>query len=953
MGCLLKFRTNVNAVFSSAFAWYGRRVGTYPWVFVLGSITVNALLGLGILRLTPKTGIEDVYVPIGNQAANDRILLKALFPDKSNTDFYQHHLPDDGKYGAVVFRSTDLKNVLRTAVLDEIETVYQSILNISFADPVSNSQLDYRSVCARRSGNCITDGDYVFSAAFKTDKDAQNVSYPKYNVPGYGQLDLSSSLGQVGTQNGLLQSAGSLKIRFHLRQDSANSSELSSRWEDAFIRAIGLPAFGQGQTLSELAYATSDSLNEELEKNTGGDIKWFSLTFTLMITYASIASSGGNWVSSRGYLACAGVLAAGLGIVSGMGLVSLCGMPFTSIVGVMPFLVLGIGVDDTFVMLSGWSETHGMSGIPERLAVSLASSGLSITLTSLTDVIAFCIGASSPFLSVRAFCVYTGVAILFCYVNQITLFAGCLAIHARRVERNLHIVTCMKVPSKREVLNAEQAPKTPVSESSTIPGDTQAFERDPSQDHSAGTNPRTDDVTNNHRRPPPKVVQSTELAQPGRMPVATKCKLCFCVGEPPQNKYEDESVFEKIPRYFLPKIISSSPVKIIICPLYFVYIGVSIWGVTDMEQGLDVKNLVLPTSYYRFSQWNEDYFDSQFMITFIINGDLAYHENPTQARLGDFIRKVTQDKYIRDDFLLSWMEAYHVTPFLNTTSEADYIAGFKSFLAYRPEFQNDVNFNLDFSKILSSRFYLKTVGITSSMRQGDMMRQMRELAKNSGLPITAFSPPFIYFEQFVVILSNTLQTVGIAVCAMFVLSFFFLPYPLIVLHITITMTTIMLGIFGFMHFWGLSLSSVTMIHLVMSVGFSIDYCAHICHAVMHCLPEGTSRQHCVSLALGRVGGPILNGALSSLIGVIMLVNSESYIFKSFFKMMLLVIAFGLLHSILILPAFLSVLGPLPSDNEERVTNGVKKLAEKNLPLGLKLQTDSQNAECSVQCQPVT
>lgn len=60
-----------------------------------------------------------------------------------------------------------------------------------------------------------------------------------------------------------------------------------------------------------------------------------------------------------------------------------------------------------------------MSAIPERLAVSLASSGLSITLTSLTDIIAFCIGASSSFLSVRAFCLYTGKAASAFFVAEI------------------------------------------------------------------------------------------------------------------------------------------------------------------------------------------------------------------------------------------------------------------------------------------------------------------------------------------------------------------------------------------------------------------------------------------------------------------------------------------------------------------------------------------------------
>lgn len=64
----------------------------------------------------------------------------------------------------------------------------------------------------------------------------------------------------------------------------------------------------------------------------------------------------------------------------------------------LPFLMLGLGVDDIFVMMACWRQTqvkHYRSSIPEKMALMLQHAGTSITVTSFTDVVAFAIGAST------------------------------------------------------------------------------------------------------------------------------------------------------------------------------------------------------------------------------------------------------------------------------------------------------------------------------------------------------------------------------------------------------------------------------------------------------------------------------------------------------------------------------------------------------------------------------
>ena len=64
-----------------------------------------------------------------------------------------------------------------------------------------------------------------------------------------------------------------------------------------------------------------------------------------------------------------------------------------------------------FLLLSGLADTYECKSMltpEERIRKTMRSSGVGITITSLTDILAFLIGASSPFNSVRNFCVYTG-----------------------------------------------------------------------------------------------------------------------------------------------------------------------------------------------------------------------------------------------------------------------------------------------------------------------------------------------------------------------------------------------------------------------------------------------------------------------------------------------------------------------------------------------------------------
>ncbi len=116
---------------------------------------------------------------------------------------------------------------------------------------------------------------------------------------------------------------------------------------------------------------------------------------------------------------------------------------------------LGIGIDDTFVMLAAWRRTSMKLSVPERMGLMLSDAAVSITITSVTDMVSFWIGILSPFPSVRIFCTYSGFAVCFIFVWHITFFAGCMAVSGYCEEKNLHSIFGFKVEPMSVAIKGE------------------------------------------------------------------------------------------------------------------------------------------------------------------------------------------------------------------------------------------------------------------------------------------------------------------------------------------------------------------------------------------------------------------------------------------------------------------------------------------------------------------
>ena len=70
----------------------------------------------------------------------------------------------------------------------------------------------------------------------------------------------------------------------------------------------------------------------------------------------------------------------------------------------------------------------------------------------------------------------------------------------------------------------------------------------------------------------------------------------------------------------------------------------------------------------------------------------------------------------------------------------------------------------------------------------------------------------------------------------------------------------------------------------------------------------------IEKTLANIGPAVFNGGFSTFLAFILLMNSQSYVFMTFFKIFSLVVFFGLFHGMVFLPVILSLIGPSPYEN---------------------------------------
>jgi len=189
---------------------------------------------------------------------------------------------------------------------------------------------------------------------------------------------------------------------------------------------------------------TFKSFATEHDNSVVAVIPSFCITVVFMGIFLSFTALSRDWVRSKPWASILGIICTGFGCLSGCGLLCYIGVPFIALNSAVPFIMLGIGIDDTFVILAAWRQTRLTDPVPKRLSECYSEAAVSITITTLTDMLSFYVGILTPIQGVQIFSAYSGTCVFWIYIMQVFLFGGILAISGEQEADNRHAIMSWK-----------------------------------------------------------------------------------------------------------------------------------------------------------------------------------------------------------------------------------------------------------------------------------------------------------------------------------------------------------------------------------------------------------------------------------------------------------------------------------------------------------------------------
>lgn len=208
-------------------------------------------------------------------------------------------------------------------------------------------------------------------------------------------------------------------------------------WEKQFLEA--LTSISLNTKSVKIFYEAGRSFADVSGESMFHDLDKLFLGILLMFVYVQFGLSRFNWLEIRLTLGSVGLLCVGLAYVSAVSWCSIVGIPFGPVHSSLPFLLMGLGIDDMFVMKACWknlSESEAKKSLPVKIGLMLKHAGVSIVITSFTDIVALLIGAITILPSLKSFCLYAATGVFFIFCFSVTFYVAVFTLDVIRIENN-------------------------------------------------------------------------------------------------------------------------------------------------------------------------------------------------------------------------------------------------------------------------------------------------------------------------------------------------------------------------------------------------------------------------------------------------------------------------------------------------------------------------------------
>ncbi|KIO31040.1 glycoside hydrolase family 61 protein [Tulasnella calospora MUT 4182] len=654
-------------------------------------------------------------------------------------------------------------------------------------------------------------------------------------------------------------------------------------------------------------------------------------------------------VQSKFMLGLFGIILVIVSVSTSVGLFSFLGVKVTLIIAeVIPFLVLAVGVDNVFILVheldrqnslhgpnaplhineaggapispasyrspfesqdSGDVESTTRNPLPaeERVARAVAKMGPSILLSSLTETIAFALGALVPMPAVRNFALYAAGSVFLGAILQVTAFVAALTIDLRREEDNrVDCLPCIKIP-QRIVL--------PTSHASPRPGVLTRFMQKYYAPFLLKDSVKSVVVAAFAGLFAASVIsiQHIKLGLDQRLALPSTSYLV------PYFDAVDKYLEIGPPVYFVSteNDVTARVGQQNICGRFTTCDDFSLINTLEGERNRPESSFIAepPAGWFDdFFRWLDPQIESCCRVRKADPSVFCSARTPARLCKPCFEGRrpewnITLSGMPEGDEFMRYLRQWLVSP-TDDDCPLGGMAAYGSALALTDSAVEASHFRTFHTPLKSQDDFINAFASAN--------RIASDISERTGTKVFPYSLFYVFFEQYIYIINITQEILGLGLAAVLTVTSVLLGSWRTGTIVTGVVGLTVVNVMGVMGIWGISLNALSLVNLVISLGIAVEFCSHIARAFMSAGPglpadDGDSpkeRNGRVWTALADVGPSVLSGiTFTKLIGMSVLALTRSKLLEIYyFRMWLTLIISGALHGLVLLPVVLSLAG---------------------------------------------
>ncbi|GAA5890203.1 hypothetical protein JCM8208_002734 [Rhodotorula glutinis] len=629
-------------------------------------------------------------------------------------------------------------------------------------------------------------------------------------------------------------------------------------------------------------------------------------------------------VDSRFLLGLWGILIVLLSVSTSVALCSAAGVKVTLIIAeVIPFLVLAIGVDNVFLLSheldqqNARSYRQGSLLLPgdddddsdlyldpeERVARTLARVGPSILLSASCETVAFALGALVGMPAVTNFAIYAAGAVVVNTVLQVTVFVSLMTLDLHRANR-VDCFPCLKLP--------------------------------PTPSLAVTSGPRESLLARFVRH----VYAPNLVRKPVKFLVLTLFSGLFVLSwigarhvdlgldqrlALPSSSYLVD-YFNSIdayldvgpPVYFVAENVNATAISNVrhLCSRFSTCDEFSLANVLEAERKRPESSyLAEPPAVWLddFISWTNPILEDCCRVKRRDETEFCGPNDPDGACKPCFEDReppwsTTLEGFPQDGDFMRYVEHWLESP----TDEACPLGG-KAAYSSALALHEDADGFYDGVALSHFRTYHTPLKTQSDFIEAlaAARRIASDLSRRTGAHVFPYSLFYVFFASYDKMWAKARAVLTFALVAVFLITSLLLGSFRTGAVVAFTVFLSLVSVLGSMGAWGVSLNPLSLVNLVIAVGISVEFCAHLARAFVGAGGgvAGDRDERAVA-ALDDVGASVVSGiGATKLIGIAVLGLTKSALLRTYyFKMWLALIVSSALHGLVLLPVLLSLFG---------------------------------------------